>query len=93
MHYIRYMDDVLILCKTRHRLRKAVRILNLWLERFGFQQHPDKTFIGRVAKGFGSIGLDFNTQWKGSQAQARELSLISPKNFASFMSKHEKGPL
>ncbi|CAK1787459.1 RNA-directed DNA polymerase [Vibrio crassostreae] len=59
IQYVRYMDDFVILCKTRHKLRKTVRLLNQWLERFGFIQHPDKTFIGRVEKGFDWLGRWF----------------------------------
>jgi len=54
------MDDFLILCKTRHHCRKAVKTLNQFFNHFGFQQHPDKTFIGRIEKGFDWLGYQFN---------------------------------
>ncbi|ENG2243756.1 RNA-directed DNA polymerase, partial [Salmonella enterica] len=46
--YARYMDDFLILSPTRWHLRRAVRMLNRHFAQAGFEQHPDKTFIGRV---------------------------------------------
>lgn len=50
--YVRYMDDIVILATRRWHLRKAVRILQSWLTEKGFQVHPDKTFTGRISKGF-----------------------------------------
>lgn len=53
------MDDFLIFAPTRWHLRKAVSRLNRCLTAFGFEQHPDKTFIGRVEKGFDWMGFWF----------------------------------
>ncbi|ENZ1993827.1 reverse transcriptase domain-containing protein [Salmonella enterica] len=57
--YARYMDDFLILSPTRWPLRRAVRMLNRHFAQAGFEQHPDKTFIGRVEKGFDWMGFRF----------------------------------
>ncbi|EDO1803200.1 hypothetical protein CT821_23020 [Salmonella enterica] len=57
--YARYMDDFLILSPTRWHLRRAVRMLNRHFARAGFEQHPDKTFIRRVEKGFDWMGFWF----------------------------------
>lgn len=57
--YVRYMDDFLIFAPTRWHLRKAVSRLNRHLSSYGFEQHPDKTFIGRVEKGFDWMGFWF----------------------------------
>ncbi|EAN0642553.1 hypothetical protein EDY93_24885 [Salmonella enterica] len=53
------MDDFLILSPTRWHLRQAVRMLNRHFAQAGFEQHPDKTFIGRVEKGFDWMGFWF----------------------------------
>lgn len=58
-HYVRYMDDFVILTQTRWQLRKQVKQLNQYLATLGFQQHPDKTFIGRMSKGFDWLGAWF----------------------------------
>ncbi|WP_231571942.1 reverse transcriptase domain-containing protein [Vibrio jasicida] len=60
--YVRYMDDFVILTKTRWQLRKAVATLNQFFNQFGFVQHPDKTFIGKIDKGFDWMGVWFNKQ-------------------------------
>ena len=57
--YLRYMDDWVILAKSRWKLRKAVRIINQVLSDLGLRQHPDKTFIGRTDSGFDFLGVQF----------------------------------
>jgi len=47
--YMRFMDDILVLAPTRWRFRKAVKavLVSLTLEKY-----PDKTFVGRIERGF-----------------------------------------
>ncbi|HIF9114915.1 TPA: reverse transcriptase domain-containing protein [Photobacterium damselae] len=59
IYYARYMDDFIIFTKTRWQLRKAVKKLNQFFNQFSFKQHPDKTFIGRIDKGFDWMGFQF----------------------------------
>jgi len=54
------MDDVLILAKTRWKLRKAVAVVNGELDKLKLEKHPDKTFIGRIDKGFDFLGYHIN---------------------------------
>ena len=57
--YRRYMDDVIVLAKTRWHLRKAVRTVNQHFNQLNVEQAPDKTFIGRIEKGFDFLGYRF----------------------------------
>ncbi len=57
--YIRYMDDILIMAKTRWKLKRAICCLNHEFEELGLCKHPDKTFIGRIEKGFDFLGYRF----------------------------------
>jgi RNA-directed DNA polymerase len=50
--YRRFMDDIIILAKTRWHLRKAVRTVNQHFNQLKVEQAPDKTFIGRIEKEF-----------------------------------------
>ena len=50
--YRRYMDDVIVLAKTRWHLRKAVRTVNQHFHQLKVEQAPDNTFIGRIEKEF-----------------------------------------
>jgi RNA-directed DNA polymerase len=58
--YIRYMDDILILSQTRWQNRKAVKLLNAIFNKLKVTQHPDKTFIGKLSKGFDFLGYHFS---------------------------------
>ncbi len=59
LFYVRFMDDVLVLAPTRWKLRRAVRAVNGVLGALGLEKHPDKTFIGRVERGFDFLGYHF----------------------------------
>jgi RNA-directed DNA polymerase len=57
--YRRFMDDVIILAKTRWHLRKAVRTVNQHFHQLKVEQAPDKTFIGKISRGWGFLGYRF----------------------------------
>lgn len=77
LFYIRYMDDILIMTKTRWRLKKAIKELKTIFTDLNMICHPDKTTIGRIARGFDFLGYAF---YKGK---------LSPSNrhFKSFQEK------
>lgn len=56
-----WMDDWVILAPTRWKLRHAVKIVNRVLNQLMVVKHPDKTFIGRISKGFDFLGYWFST--------------------------------
>ena len=53
------MDDWGALAPTRLRLRQAIRTINEILGWLRVGQHSDKTFIGRIRRGFDSLGYQF----------------------------------
>ena len=57
--YVRYMDDWVILAKTRWALRRVVQQVNTILDHLKLEKHPDKTFIGRIDRGFEFLGYRF----------------------------------
>ena len=57
--YRRYMDDFLILTRTRWQLRRCVKQLHQYFAPGGFDVHPDKTQIGRPLAGFDWLGVQF----------------------------------
>ncbi len=57
--YVRYMDDWVVLAPTRWRLRAAIRAVNEEMAGLRVMQHPDKTTIGRIDRGFDSLGYRF----------------------------------
>lgn len=66
IRYVRYMDDWIILATSRWKLRHAVRVMNQVLHSLGLEQHPDKTFIGRVQRGFDFLGVQFTEKGETS---------------------------
>ena len=57
--YVRYMDDWVVLAPTRWALRRAIKATNQVMAGLKVEKHPDKTFIGRIAKGFDFLGYHF----------------------------------
>ena len=60
LFYVRFMDDILILASTRWQLRGAVKVVNQMLGTLMLEKHPDKTFIGRIKRGFDFLGCHFS---------------------------------
>jgi len=60
LFYVRYMDDILVLAPTRWWLRKAVKVLNRVFATLRLENHPDKTFIGKIERGFDFLGYHFS---------------------------------
>lgn len=78
IHYARYMDDVIILATSRWSLRKQTRQLMQWFSEYGFEAHPDKTFIGRTEKGF---------DWMGAWLTHEGVTDIAPRAKANHREK------
>jgi hypothetical protein len=72
LFFVRYMDDVIVLAATRWKLRRAVKALNETLADLGLEKHPDKTFIGRVERGFDFLGYRLSLQGLSVAKQTRE---------------------
>ena len=54
------MDDILVLAPSRWKLRRAVRVLNQVLSSLKLEKHPEKTFVGRIERGFDFLGYHFS---------------------------------
>ncbi|CAI1907702.1 Retron-type reverse transcriptase [Serratia fonticola] len=78
IYYARYMDDVIILAKTRWQLRKHTKRLMQWFGEYGFEAHPDKTYIGRTEKGF---------DWMGAWLTSDGVTDIAPRAKANHREK------
>lgn len=51
-----------IMSPIRWKLRHAIRRLNQIFHSLGLRQHPDKTFIGKIEKGFDLLGYHFTRE-------------------------------
>ena len=56
VEYVRYMDDVVLLAKTRWQLRRAIAALHVVLGSLHLRLHRVKRFIGRTSAGFDFLG-------------------------------------
>ena len=56
VHYVRYMDDLVLLARTRWQLRRAIAALHEEIAGLGLRLHRVKRFIGRTTKGFDFLG-------------------------------------
>ncbi len=63
--YIRYVDDILILAKTRWKLKSALKILYITMDKLQLKIHRSKKrFVGRTDMGFDFLGYFFKTNRK-----------------------------
>jgi hypothetical protein len=65
LFYVRFMDDWVILAPTRWKLWGAVRAVQELMGELMLELHPDKTFIGRIARGFDFLGYWFTPEGLG----------------------------
>ncbi|MFJ2319116.1 hypothetical protein [Pseudomonas sp. NPDC087817] len=56
MFNVRYMDDGLVLAPTCHKRRQAVRVVNDLFDELDLKKYPDKTYVGRIERGFTFLG-------------------------------------
>jgi hypothetical protein len=70
--YVRFMDDWVVLAPTRWKLRKAIKAVSEVMADLRVEQHPDKTFIGRIARGFDFLGYWFMTEGLGIASKTVE---------------------
>ncbi len=76
--YVRYMDDWVILAHSKSSLRHAVKVMHTIMDRLKLRLAPDKTFIGKISRGFEFLGYKFGS--KG-------LIGIAEKTIDNFMDK------
>ena len=60
--YCRFMDDWLVLTKSKTALRKVVKITHKVLADLKLRLHPTKTYIGKISKGFNFLAYYMDDQ-------------------------------
>ncbi|WP_217480779.1 reverse transcriptase domain-containing protein [Enterobacter chuandaensis] len=87
--YARYMDDFLLLTRTRWQLRRSITRLGEFFDLSGFARHPDKTQTGRVEKGFDWLGVWFGA--KGPTIAPRALNNHRERSLRLFEQAQRRG--
>jgi RNA-directed DNA polymerase len=57
--YLRYQDDILILCKSDRQLKRCKSRMNQILQERGLQLSRRKTCMGEIARGFHFLGVQY----------------------------------
>lgn len=52
VYYARFMDDWVVLTKSKTALRKVIKVTHRVMETINLQLHPLKTYIGKISHGF-----------------------------------------
>ncbi len=95
--YLRYMDDWVILCPTKWKMRRAVKVMHQTLLTLRLHVHPDKTFIGKVERGFDFLGAQFSpspqNQMTLSSVSLSRLNEHFKKKFSTATRLYEQGKL
>lgn len=77
--YVRFMDDWVIMVKTKRQLRKVIKLTHKILNSLKLKMHPDKTFLGCIKKGFDFLGIHFS--------DTPEISKTSQENHRSRIAR------
>jgi retron-type reverse transcriptase len=59
VHYLRFQDDILVLCKTKRQLSRAKRRMMEVLRERGLSLSRKKSQIGCISKGFNFLGVQY----------------------------------
>ncbi len=76
LHFVRYADDFIILCKTKTEAEKALEMTQAFLNEMQLETSPEKTKICHFSEGFNFLGFAI----KSRSATMREKSMEKFKN-------------
>ena len=69
--YLRYNDDILILCQTRRQFVKVKKKLARVLKQLRLKLSPTKTRMGKLHQGFHFLGIDYQVAQTPEPTQCR----------------------
>jgi RNA-directed DNA polymerase len=76
IHFVRYADDFVILCKTETEAKKNLDLVRSFLNGMKLEISPEKTKISHISKGFDFLGFSI----KNNSIKMRTKSLEKFKN-------------
>jgi hypothetical protein len=77
LFYTRFLADILAVAPSLWKRRRAIRTVNQVEASLAVEKHPDKTFIGRIARGYDFLWYHFS----------RAGLMVAHKTIASFIKK------
>lgn len=76
LHFVRYADDFVVLCKTKAEAEKALEMIQAFLDEMQLETSPEKTKICHFSEGFNFLGFAIKTR----SVKIREKSMEKFKN-------------
>ena len=73
--YVRFADDFVVMCRTRHEAEKVLIAIQAWVVDHGLVLHPDKTRVGNCAEkgqGFEFLGYRFEAGRRWARPKSRK---------------------
>jgi len=71
-NFVRYADDFVILCKTENEAKKALELVQNFLNGMGLETSPEKTKISHFSKGFDFLGFSIKNHSIQMRTKSRE---------------------
>jgi RNA-directed DNA polymerase len=72
LNFVRYADDFVILCKTETEAKKALELVQNFLNGMKLETNPEKTKISHFSKGFDFLGFSIKNSSIQMRAKSRE---------------------
>lgn len=93
--YLRYQDDVIILCETKRQLERCKQRLMKILQERCLRLSSKKTRIGAIDKAFHFLGINYSgpQSWDGTnnpQAQTKGVTQSQPEQYLTSMGGGEQ---
>lgn len=90
--YIRYQDDILILCQTKRQLNRAKRRMMEVLHERRLSLSRKKSRIGSIGRGFHFLGIDYlPTQTEDYTNVTHANDAIIPSNNVHYLNEYGGG--
>jgi len=95
---IRYADDFVVLCTTKAKARKALKVINDWVRKAGLKLHPDKTKLvdATTRGGFDFLGYHFERGYRWPRKKSKDklkdnIRDKTPRNYGDNLEKCVSG--
>jgi RNA-directed DNA polymerase len=62
LHFVRYADDFVVMCKTKSEAEKALEIIRNFLVEMELEVSPEKTKISHFSEGFNFLGFKIKSR-------------------------------
>jgi RNA-directed DNA polymerase len=72
LHFVRYADDFVVLCKTRSDAEKALDMIQDFLTDMGLEVSKEKTKVSSFSEGFNFLGFTFRNQTVVMKEKSKE---------------------